>query len=63
MGKITQPLSRAFLHGMEQSVKHKKLLAIAGDSGSGDQDALKRKETGTNLGDAGRLWGVSKKSA
>lgn len=44
-------------------MKHSKLLAMAGDSGSGDQDALKGEEAGTNLGDAGRLWGVSKKSA
>ena len=44
-------------------MKHRKLLAMAGDSGSGDQDALKREEAGTNLGDAGRLWDVSKKSA
>lgn len=57
---MTQPLSRAFLHGTEQSMKHKKLLAMAGHSGSGDQDALKRKEAGTNWGDAGRLWSVSK---
>ena len=60
---MTQPLSRAFLRGTEQSVKHSKLLAMAGDSGSGDQDALKGEEAGTNLGDAGRLWGVSKESA
>lgn len=43
---MTQPLSRAFLHGTEQSMKHKKLLAMAGHSGSGDQDALKGKRLG-----------------